>query len=300
MNSKKINKTLNTILALLIILIIGIYGQQKLEESYSVPNIKEEVNNNSKLEIYFFDVGQADSILIKEKENTVLIDAGNNEDGKNLVNYIREDLNISNIDILVGTHPHEDHIGGIDDIIDSFDIGKIYLPNVTTTTKTFESVLDSIENKKYRITIPKVDETIKLENMNFRVIYTGEDESDLNNSSIVLKLTYFNTSYLFTGDIEEEVEKIILNKDIASDVLKVGHHGSKYSTSDKFLNLVNPKHAIIEVGKNNSYKHPHEETLTKLKNKDIEVYRTDELGTIKLISDGTNINIDYIKTNLDG
>lgn len=297
MSSKKLNKVFNKIIVFLIVFIIGAYTKEHL-----VPNNKNNTEEtiNSTLEIYFFDVGQADSILIKENDYEVLIDGGNEADGDNLVKYLKEELNIIDLDIVIGTHPHEDHIGGLPDIINSFKVEKIYLPNATTTTKIFESLLDSIEDNDYKITVPKINEEIKLNNMNFKVIYTGTDESDLNNTSIVLKLVFGETSYLFTGDATESTEEKIINCDISADVLKVGHHGSNYSTTIDFLDKVNPKYAIIEVGKNNKYNHPTEKTLNKLNDRNIKIYRTDLDGTIKLTSDGKNINIETFKTEIDG
>ena len=316
MSKKKLNKVLNKIIFVLIIFIFLAYGKQILLDKKPI-NIKEDINikdknnsdkdetkennkDNKKLEIYFFDVGQADSILINEENSTVLIDAGNNKDGKNLVEYLKNDLKLEKINIVIGTHPHEDHIGGLDEVINNFDIDKVYLPDVITITKTFEDVLNSIEKKKYKIIIPKINEEFKLNNMNFKILYTGTDEKNLNDSSIVLKLKYDNTSYLFMGDASKKTEKKLLKKDITSDVIKIGHHGSEYSTSEDFLNKVNPKYAIIQVGKNNIYKHPNKETLEKLNKNNIKIYRTDINGTIKIISDGKNISFKTINTKIDG
>ena len=299
MSSKNLNKILNKLIVFLIIAVIGLLGKEKIldkqEEKTPNTNIVD-----SKLEIYFFDVGQADSILIKEKDYTMLIDGGNQSDGENLVKYLQEELNVNDIDILVGTHPHEDHIGGLPNVISSLSIGKIYLPNATTTTKIFEKLLDTIAEKNYKITVPKIDEEINLNNMNFKVLYTGTDESDLNNTSIVLKLEYGKTSYLFTGDATDKTEEKIIDKDIEADVLKIGHHGSSYSSTESFLNKVKPKYAIIQVGNDNKYDHPTKTTLDKLNERNIKIYRTDENGTIKLTSDGTNINFETIDTNIDG
>jgi len=289
----------NKIIVFLIILIIGLFFNNKLKESFAFKE-NDQLLINSNLEIYFFDVGQADSILIKNNNDTVLIDGGNNEDGENLVNYLMNDLKLDNIDIIVGTNPHEDHIGGLDKIIDNFDIAKIYLPDAISTSKTFEDLLESIDNKGYNITIPIIDEVFELGNLKFKVIYTGSDESDLNNTSIVLKLMFGNTSYLFTGDATSKTEKIIMNKDIEVDVLKVGHHGSNYSSIDDFLDVVKPKFAIIQVGKNNSYGHPSNEVLDRLNYRNIKIYRTDLDGTIKLISDGNNISFEFLDTKIDG
>ncbi len=302
MNNKKINKLLNKIILILIVLIGIFYTNKELIKKDNTSYAMKQTENDdvNKLEIYYFDVGQADSILIKENNYNILIDAGNNEDGENLVNYLKKDLNINKLNMVVGTHPHEDHIGGLDNIIDEYDIDTILMPNATSTSKTFESVLNSIENKNYKITVPKIDEEFNYGNIKLKVLYTGTNEKDLNNNSIVLKLTYFNNKFLFTGDATSKVEKKLLKKDIESDVLKIGHHGSEYSTTNDFLDKVNPKYAIIEVGKNNIYKHPKQITLDKLNAKNIKIYRTDLDGTIKLTSDGNNITFETIKTNIDG
>lgn len=302
MNNKKINKLLNKIIFILIILIGIFYTNKELIKKDNTSYAMKQTENDdvNKLEIYYFDVGQADSILIKENNYNILIDAGNNEDGENLVNYLKNNLNINKFNMVVGTHPHEDHIGGLNNIIDEFDIDTILMPNATSTSKTFESVLNSIENKNYKITVPKIDEEFNYDNIKLKVLYTGTNEKDLNNNSIVLKLTYFNNKFLFTGDATSKVEKKLLKKDIESDVLKIGHHGSEYSTTNDFLDKVNPKYAIIEVGKNNTYKHPKQITLDKLNAKNIKIYRTDLDGTIKLTSDGNNITFETIKTNIDG
>lgn len=302
MSKKKINKILNTIIILLLVLISIAYTKKELVDNKENTNEKtvSTLKTNSNLEVYYFDVGQADSILIRENDNNILIDAGNNEDGEKLVNYLKNDLNIEKFNMVVGTHPHEDHIGGLDNVIDSFDIDTILMPNATSTSKTFENVLDSIEKKDYKITVPKINEEFNYNNINIKVLYTGTDEKNLNNTSIVLKLTYQNNKFLFMGDATSKVEKKLLNEDIKSDVLKIGHHGSEYSTTKNFLDKVNPQYAIIEVGKNNTYKHPKKITLDKLNKKNIKIYRTDIDGTIKVASDGNNLKFETLKTDLDG
>lgn len=279
------------------------YVPDNLKTSIKEVNTKETFNENkviNKVEgnvsVSFIDVGQADSILIEEDEKYMLIDAGNNEDGKLLVDYFKS-LGIKRFDYLVGTHPHEDHIGGLDDIINNFEIGTIYMPKIYTTTKTFEDVLDAIKNKELKVTTPKINEEFHLNKALLNVVYVGENAKDLNDSSIILKLIYGNNSYLFMGDASKKVEKEILTKEIKADILKVGHHGSNYSTEKNFIEKVNPKYAIISVGENNVYHHPAEETLELLESKNIAIYRTDELGTIRTSSDGTNIKITYEKTN---
>ena len=289
----------------LIILFIAIIGYiLTMYSNYLNPSQANETSNQNivttDLKVYFFDVGQADSILITNNGHNMLIDAGNNEDGPKLVKYIKEDLGITEFDYLIGTHPHEDHIGGLDDIINNFDIKKIYLPDITTTTKTFEDVLDAISSKELTITIPKIGEKFKLGEADLNIIYTGTNTSDLNSTSIIIKMIFGNYSYLFTGDTTSEIEKLILKENIDVDVLKVAHHGSKTSSSLEFLQKVTPSYAIISVGKNNSYNHPSTTTIKRLKKYTNNIYLTSELGTILLTSDGQKINISTFKTNLDG
>ena len=273
------------------------YGNALLKD----PKEEKEqlVDNDNTLKIYYLDVGQADSILIDSNNEYMLIDGGNNNDGPLLVKYFQE-LGIKDIKYIVGTHPHEDHIGGIDEVINNFNINQIFIPDAITTTKTFEDLLDSIEKKNLTFTVPTINNTYTLGETTIKIIYTGTDTSDLNNSSIIIKLTYKKTSYLFTGDATNITEKKILNKDIKSDVLKIGHHGSKYSSTENFIKKVNPKYAIISVGKGNKYGHPNIETINLLNKYNIKTYRTDELGTILLTSDGNNIEITSFKTNTNG
>mgnify|MGYP004483600481 CR=1 FL=1 len=304
MAKKKKNKqNLPKAISILLIIIAIFYSlyEKDIDKTFGLPVTEtfKETENTNTLDITYLDVGQADSILIQNKGHNMLIDAGNNEDGPLLVQYFKEQ-NITKFDYLITTHPHEDHIGGMDDIINNFDIEKIYMPDVTTTTKTFLDVLEAIEKKNMTYDVPNINQNFTLGNTLFQVIYTGNDKKNLNNSSIILKATFKNTSYLFTGDATSEVEKKILSKDIKATVLKVGHHGSKYSTTTDFLNKVNPKYAIISVGKNNSYNHPNQVTINKLEKKNIEIHRTDQEGSIFLKSDGKTINITSKKTNTNG
>lgn len=299
--AKRRKEKYNPLISILIVIaaIVSLYisNQETKNQAYSLLN-KNTVTSD--LKVYYLDVGQADSILISNNNHNMLIDAGNNEDGPKLVKFIKEELNIDKFDYLVGTHPHEDHIGGLDDIIKNFEVDNILLPEVTTTTKTFEDVLDAIESQNLSITIPKIDSTFKLGEADLTVLYTGTDERDLNNSSIVLKMIFGGFSYLFTGDAETKVEEAILNKNINIDVLKVGHHGSDTSSSEAFLKKVSPSYAIISVGKDNSYKHPSSVTIDRLKKYTDKIYMTSELGTIMLTSNGKTINIKNYKTDTNG
>jgi len=254
---------------------------------------------NSNIKVYFIDVGQGDCTLIEKDNEYVLIDAGNNRDGKKLVNYFNS-LGITKFKYVIGTHPHEDHIGGMDDIIKNFDIKHYLMPDLITPTPTFEEVLKQLENKNIKYEVPKIDSTFKLGDAKFKTIFIDNDEEDMNNSSIVLKLTYKNISYLFMADAEKKVENQILNKDIKSNVLRVGHHGTKYATTKEFLKAVNPEYSVISVGKNNDYGFPKEEVLNRINNSGSRLFRTDTRGTIISTTDGANITFETIKTDTNG
>ena len=252
---------------------------------------------NDELRVSFIDVGQGDSEFIElPNGETMLIDAGTNETGKNVVDYIKS-LGYTSINYVVGTHPHEDHIGGLDDVIKTFDIGSIYMPKVTADTKTFEDVLDAAESKNLMINTAKSGVSIMdTEDLSVKFLApTLDSYENTNDYSAVVKVVYGDTSYLFTGDAEEFSENLITD-DVNADVLKVGHHGSSTSTSTEFLKKVSPSSAVISCGKGNSYGHPHSETLQKLADMGTAVYRTDELGTIVSVSDGKTINFDTNNT----
>jgi competence protein ComEC len=260
--------------------------------------ISQDKKTLSPLEVHFLDVGQADCILIKTPlQKVILIDSGKNSHENTVVSYIKSQ-GIDTIDAVVGTHPHEDHIGGLDAVINNFDIGKIFMPKVSHTTKTFEDVLNAVKNKGLKVTTAfagtniEVDTNLKVEMLS----PNSETYDDMNNYSAVIKLSYNNTSFLFTGDAESISEQEMISKgyDLKADVLKVGHHGSATSTTALFLNKVSPQYAIISVGKENSYGHPDNLILNRLKTFGVEVFRTDEAGTIIATSDGETIKFDKI------
>lgn len=252
----------------------------------------EKLSQKDTLNVHFLDVGQGDSIFIElPDEKTMLIDAGENYHGEGIINYIG-DCGYSKIDYLVATHPHADHIGSMGYIVRNMDIGSVYTPKAAANTKTYENLLESISNKGLKITSAKAGLTIAEEsdyiiNVVAPVII---DESDLNNSSAVIKLTYKNNSFLFTGDAEKK-ELETITDDISADVLKVGHHGSNTSTTEEFLCEVRPTYAVISVGEGNEYGHPHKETLRLLEEFNCELYRTDIDKTVVFSSDGNTISV---------
>ncbi|WP_243242015.1 MBL fold metallo-hydrolase [Clostridium sp. 1001275B_160808_H3] len=256
-------------------------------------NIKEnnlETNKNTML-VHFIDVGQGDSILIQVNKKNLLIDSGPNESEDKLKKYLKK-LNISKFDYVIATHPHEDHIGNMSYIINNFEVINFYSPKVENSTKAFETMAESLIRKDLKIKILKANmKSIDLGNNVIIDVFSplSNRYEDLNNYSPIIKISYKNTSFLFTGDAEELAENEVLNAgfDLKCDVLKIGHHGSSSSTSEKFLNASNPSIAVISVGEDNTYGHPTDVVLSRLK--EAEIYRTDINGNIVITSDGLSL-----------
>lgn len=296
--ARRKKKKLDKFEIFVLIILIGVSIYTYVTETSEASVFKESTVTDN-LEVYFLDVGQADSILIRSKDENVLIDAGNNEDGPKLVEYFKT-LGISKFSYVIGTHAHEDHIGGMDDIINNFEVGTFYMPDVPSTTETFTEILDALEKKGNYFDTPKIGDTFTSGEALFEVEFVGTNESDLNSDSIVLRLDHGNNSFLFTGDATKEVEDSVLDKNIDVDVLKVAHHGSPYSSTLRFLNKVTPKYAVISVGKNNIYKHPSDMIIKRLKKLGAEIYRTDKDGTIIMESDGNVLDIKKMETETNG
>lgn len=298
MTKKKKKEIINLLYSVIILaLLVGSYFTGNWNKSNS--NGDTLGTADGELVVYFIDVGQADSIYIKDGNSNMLIDAGNNADGPLLVKYLRS-LGIKEFKYAVGTHAHEDHIGGMDDIIKNFTIDKYYMPNVISTSKTFEDVLDSLNDKKISPTIPSIGDKFSLDQAQFEVLSVGNDATDLNDTSVVLKMTYNSTCTLFMGDASSNIEKNLLDKDINCQVLKIGHHGSKYSSSDEFIKKVKPTYGIIMVGKDNKYGHPTKKVLDVLNKYNVTIHRTDEEGTIIMKIKGDSISFENVKTNTNG
>jgi len=242
-------------------------------------------------EVHFLDVGEGDSTLIISDGKTMLIDGGSKIYGDDIVKRLNE-LGIEKIDYLVGTHPHEDHIGGLYKVIDNFEIGEMILPAITTNTWTFENMLDSLLKKDIEVSSPEVGTTFYVGKCKCEIMLIGdgsEDEKfDLNLSSIVIRMEYGNISYLFTGDA------ILANEESRewpeTTVLRVAHHGSSSSSSEAFLNQVKPQISVISCGKNNDYGHPKLSVLNRLQRYG-KIYRTDESGEIIIKTDGNKIEV---------
>lgn len=288
------------IIGLLAVLLILLVGCQLLPSAFTPLTTSPPATKTTPppsptvqevLTVNFLDVGQADCAIIHSAGKTMIIDAGTNSVANSLVGTIKK-MGIKRFDIAVGTHPHEDHVGGMDAVINQFEIGQIYMPKVTTTTNTFLDVLNAIKSKGLTVTTPIPGSQFNLGDAQLAVLAPNSQKyDDLNNYSIVLRLEYGSTSFLFTGDAQSISEQEMLAKgfDVKSDVLKVGHHGSSSSTTASFLKAVAPKYAVISVGAGNDYGHPHQETLNKLNSAGVKVYRTDLNGTVVFTSDGSSL-----------
>lgn len=257
-------------------------------------------NYKNQMTIHYIDVGQGDCILIQVNNKNLLIDSGPSSNRKSLLDYL-ENLNIKKLDYIIATHPHEDHIGNMDTIIRRYNIGSFYSPKVTHSSTTFENMISSLVDKNLKINILNRGVTgINLgENTSVSVYSPLENlySDNLNDYSPIIKITFLNNSFLFTGDAEISTENTVLsqNENLKCDILKIGHHGSSTSTSPDFITAVNPSIAIISVGKNNPYGHPTPEIISLLNSLNIKTIRTDINGSIIAISDGSNIKIYNIK-----
>lgn len=258
----------------------------------------EEPVSYDGLVVRYIDVGQADATLVECDGKTMLIDGGNVEDSDLIYTYLKKNA-VEYLDYVVGTHIHEDHIGGLAGALKYADAGKIYCTATESEEWYFEDFKNAVENKGLQIEIPSVGDKFMLGSSEVSVLSCNASE-DENNSSIVLKLSYGDTSFLFMGDAEFEAEGFILENGYSVDttVLKAGHHGSSTSTSYHFLSLASPEYAVISCGKDNSYGHPHDEVLEKLHGADITTYRTDVMGDIVCTSDGENISFSSSKGNI--
>ena len=305
-------KALMRLLAILIVFIISyaynrFFMKENLNNSKKA-NLKDNINNskfadvdlnNEDFNVLFMYVGQADSTLIKYKNKTMLIDAGNNEDGKNIVKFLK-DKGISKLDYIVGTHYDEDHIGGLDDIIENFDIGKFYLSNGGELGPNYYNLEKAAKKKNLAITIPKVGDKIDFGDVDMEVMSASKfDGKNDNNASIVIQAKYGSRKYLFMGDLEKQEEAKRKWNEV--DVLKAGHHGSNTSSTQEFLNQVKPKYVFVSAGKNNKYRLPNVKAMERIEKTGAKIFRTDvNESSFWLTSNGNDIDIKEVSINLDG
>ena len=242
------------------------------------------------LYVHYIDVGQGDSELVCCGGRYMLIDAGTPLAGDTVVEYI-QDLGIKKLDYVVCTHGHADHCGGLDAVVESFDVDTIFTSPYAGDAASYLRFVETVENAQLTLEVPDQGVQYRLGDARFEFIGPLEDHNNVNDDSLVMRLTYGDTNFLFTGDMTAKAEKEIIEdgENVKCDVLKVGHHGSSGSSCYQFLYEAEPKIAVISCGRDNDYGHPHEETLGRLKDAGVTVYRTDELGSIVIFSDGITV-----------
>lgn len=258
--------------------------------------IEQKLSNNNQLQVHFIDVGQGDStLIITPKGKNILIDAGDEAHFKTVEGYLKN-RDIYRLDYVIATHPDADHIGGMDKIIKNFDIGLFSMPPISKDTMQYKEIQQELKNKNIKNTQVYQGDSINIdEKIHFDILspINQKNYSDFNDYSIVAKISYKNTSFLLMADATMENEIDIINniKDIKADVLKLGHHGSSTSTSEYFLQQVNPSIAVASCGKNNKYGHPHKEVMKLIEKYNIKLFRTDKDSNIVMISDGESIRL---------
>lgn len=273
------------IAAIIALFVIGLFIWQGIENKNNAVN--EPLDG---LYAHFIDIGQGDAELVSCGGEYMLIDGGEVDKGDELVRYL-VDAGVKKLEYIVCTHGHSDHCGGLDDVLDSFEVGEIFTSPYPGDKKAYEIFVDAAEDAGVAVTVPELSESYKLGDAEFEFIGPVEEYDDINANSLVLRLVYGNTSFLYTGDMTAKAEKDIIadGMNVRCDVLKVGHHGSSGSSCYQFLYEAQPRLAVISCETGNSYGHPHEETLSRLRDADVEVFRTDLEGSIVLYSDGMEV-----------
>ena len=289
---KKLAKTLATIIAVIVVAIapfLGIDLTTSILENETNPTQQEATipkqNVEGELVVHMIDVGQADCFLLIQDGETALVDCGTRSTGKDAVEYMKE-LGITTLDYVIGTHPHDDHMGGMYDIITNFEVGTIIIPdssNGEITANWYLKLMDELKTGDYNVEYPEQGDIYELEDATMQVLAAETDVGgNTNNYSIVMKVSFGQMDMIMTGDAETEIEELILESgaDIDAEILKVGHHGSETSSSEKFLDAVSPEYGLISCKVGNQHEHPNKEIMERLEERGVEVYRTDECGSV--------------------
>lgn len=296
---KKINK-FTSIFVTIVVLIITVFftldknGILSYNSILTSLGLKDLPVASGEVSVHYIDVGQGDCELVISGDKVALIDAGEREYGQKIVNYLNAQ-NITKIDYLIGTHPHSDHIGGLNKVIKNFEIGNIFMPkipdNLVPTTSTYTKLLNTIQENNLKISTCNHGEIIQLDDSQLIMFPPLKEYDNLNDYSIMCKLVHGNNKFMFTGDAESSAEKDLIDSgaDISADVLKVGHHGSNTSSINEFLKNVNPSICVISVGADNRYNHPSGKVIDRLYEYTDAVFRTDLVGTIVMISNNDGI-----------
>lgn len=258
------------------------------------PTTPPTTNASGNMSVHYIDVGQADCALLESDGQYVLIDGGNVEDGENVVDYLLK-AGVKELAAVFCSHAHEDHVGGLAAVLEAFPAKAVFAPTRTYSSTCFDKFVYYTDQQRLTVQIPTPGTSITFGSASVSVLGPLKSYPDPNDTSLVLMVRFGDTRFLFTGDMERTAEADLLNAgtDVKADVLKVGHHGSYTSTSYHFLYMVDPDYAVISVGADNDYGHPHKEPLSRLDDAEVSLYRTDLLGTIVAVSDGKNIRFTW-------
>lgn len=302
---KKQSGVLSTIAAVIIVIVALVFGNDKID----IGNKKSNDNSSKKsesavvlnddTEVRFIDIGQGDATLVISDDETMLVDTGDKDETDTLVNYLKNS-GIDKIDYLIVTHPHADHIGECPDVLNNFKVCKVIMPKLpksqTPTSYIYKKTLTAIQNNGLKLT-PASDCQFELGSCKINLFTPKKTYKNLNDYSTLVKVVHGDNSFLITGDCGGDEEKEIMsqNFDLSADVLKAGHHGSRNSSSQEFLDLVAPQYAVISCGENNDYGHPHKEALKRLQKTADTVYITKDDGTVIFKSDGKGFSIETSK-----
>lgn len=303
-SSKKTQKIASAVTIIVIALVAAVVTHftdfgEKIKEN---TGLSQKPASSAELSVHFIDVGQGDCTLVMCEGHNMLIDAGESDQGKKVVEYLKAQ-NISRLDYVIGTHPHSDHIGGLRAVVESdIKIDKIIMPKIpdeqVPTSYTYTKLLKAIINKG--LTVTKADNSEF--DLGCAVINTYTPKKvykNLNDYSVATKITHGGNSFLITGDLGKQSEKELINRgcNLSAKVLQAGHHGSRESSIKQFLEKVHPSYAVIQCGAGNSYGHPHDEALERISKYAEKIYRNDKDGTIVFESDGKGMNINFEKSD---
>ena len=292
-------KIIATIVSVIIVAFMGIFFP---EEAPEVPQVQTPVSGNG-MTVHFIDVGQADCALLACDGEFMVIDGGNVEDGQMVVSYLKQ-MGVQELESVVCTHAHEDHVGGLPAVLSVFDTETVYSPVTEYDTKVFRDFVAKTEANAGRITVPAPGDQFNLGTATITVLGPVKEYDDPNNTSIVLKVTYGDSDFLFTGDMEIVAENDMLDywgnsMNWQSEVLKVGHHGSDTSSGYRLVYETEPDYGVISVGEGNKYGHPNETSLSRLKDAGVAVFRTDRLGHVIAETDGREITLTWENQNAE-
>lgn len=295
------NKKLIYLIVILIVAVITAVGKNAdvLPDNDADKSNAVSQGSETSFEVHYIDVGQGDCSLIVCDGKNMLIDAGENGHELDVLNYLRTH-NIDKLDYIIASHQHTDHIGGLPEVLDEIGTDNIIMPRLTEeqtpTNSTYRAFLEAIQNSGAKVIASNIGASYNLGSATFEILGpVTDDAEDINNMSVIVKLTYGENTFLFTGDAEKEEEREVLETgaNLDCDVLKVGHHGSGTSSCKDFLDAVTPEICVIQVGADNDYGHPHENIVERLMGYADEIYRNDLCGDIVITSDGYNLSVDY-------